>query len=71
MHACRMTETLTKDIILTMTPTLKQRVQDFADERAWHVTAAIRYFIEDGLAGEARRAELAKEAAECWPPRRR
>jgi hypothetical protein len=42
-------ETFTESLILTLTPSLKQRLQDFADEQNWHVTAAIRYFIQDGL----------------------
>jgi len=62
-------ETLTKSISLPLTPALKQRLQDFADARNWHVTAAIRYFIKGGLDGETRRVELAHEAADCWPPR--
>jgi hypothetical protein len=62
-------ETFTEDIILTMTPSLRQCLKAFASERGWYETAAVRYFIEDGLAGEARRAELANEAADC-PPRR-
>ena len=62
-------ETFTESLILTMTPTLKRRLQAFADEQNWHVTYAIRYFIQDGLEGAARRAELAKEAADGWPPR--
>ena len=63
-------ETLTENIGLTLTPTLRQRLRDFADEHDWHETAAVRYFIEAGLDGEARRAELAEVAASCWPPRR-
>jgi hypothetical protein len=62
-------ETFTESLILTLTPSLKQRLQDFADEQNWHVTAAIRYFIQDGLDSAARRAELAQEATACWPPR--
>ncbi len=63
------TEFFTKSIILTLTPALKQRLQGFADERGWHVTAAVRYFIEAGLDGEVRRAELAEVAGNCWPPK--
>jgi hypothetical protein len=69
MHACLMSETFTEHIDLTMPPAQKQRLQTFADEQNWHLTAAIRYFVLDGLDGADRRAELAKEAADCWPPR--
>ena len=63
------TETLTESLTLYLTPALKQRLKAFAEEQNWHVTAAIRYFIQDGLDGATRRLELAKEAAACWPPR--
>jgi hypothetical protein len=62
-------ETFTEEILLTLTPDLKRRIQEFADVQDWHVTAAIRYFIKDGLGGHARRVALAQEAADCWPPR--
>ena len=66
-----MTETayFTTSITVTMTPTMKQRLERFADERGWHVSATARYFVEDGLDSEVRRAELAEEAKNCWPPK--
>lgn len=62
-------ETFTESLILSLPPSLKQRLQAFADEKNWHVTAAVRYFIKDGLDGATRRAELVEEAANCWLPR--
>jgi hypothetical protein len=35
-------ETLTEQINLTLTPALRQRLQDFAAERGWYETAAAR-----------------------------
>jgi hypothetical protein len=64
-------EKFTEDIILTMTPTLKRRLQDFADARDWHVTDVVRYLIEDGLDSDARRTALSEKTVEsAWPPRR-
>lgn len=63
-------ERFTEDIILTGTPTLKRRLQDFADTRDWHVTDVVRYFIEDGLDSDARRTALSEKTVEsAWPPR--
>jgi hypothetical protein len=57
-----MTETKREVYQINMTPELDRRLRAFAEERRWPVGETIRYFIEDGLDGEARRAELRIQA---------
>ena len=52
--------------MFNMTPELDRRIRDYAEQRGWSVGAAIRYFIEDGLDGEARRDTLARTATSRW-----
>jgi hypothetical protein len=54
-----MPETLSEEEMFNLTPSLKQRLREFAAERRWPIAATIRYFIEVGLEDETRRAELA------------
>jgi hypothetical protein len=56
--------TMSKNFMFSLTPELDQRLRRYAKERGWSVGAAIRYFIEDGLAGEKRRAKLARQAVQ-------
>ena len=57
-----MSETFSKMITVNLTPSLESRLKEYAAQRGWAVSSAVRYFVEDGLDGEARRAELASQA---------
>ena len=50
-----MVERMTKEIIFNLSPDLDRRLRDFATDRRWSVAAAIRFFIEHGLDGDAMR----------------
>jgi predicted DNA-binding protein len=54
--------TMDKTFMFNMTPELDLRLRNFAEERGWSIGAAVRYFLEDGLDGEARRSKLAAQA---------
>jgi hypothetical protein len=50
------------------TPELMGRLRAYAAEHRWSVGSAIRYFVEDGLDSETRRAELARKAVTRMSP---
>jgi hypothetical protein len=54
-----MPETMSKEVMFNLTPSLDCRLREFGAERGWQIAATIRYFIEVGLEDEARRTELA------------
>lgn len=69
-HTTSQPETFTESITLTLTPSLRRRLKDFADQRDWYETDAARYFIQDGLEGDDRRTTLSEEiAASVWSPK--
>jgi hypothetical protein len=55
-----MSESYTQPVALT--PSTYMRFVNYANKRQWTLSAAACALIEDGIDGEARRAELAGQA---------
>jgi hypothetical protein len=47
---------------MALTPSTHARLAKFAKDHQWTLSGAACYLIEDGIAGEERRAELAAQA---------